>query len=410
MAEASVAVIGAGLSGLALALALHRQNIPSVVYESRDAPLDIGGALMLSPNALKILDALGIYADLLPLGFRFEHLHFRLHDDRPVDVFEFGSVERYGYPGLRAYRYELISLLVAAVRDAGIPVRYGKKFARVVDESRDGVAWEFADGSTGRAQLLVGADGIHSRVRRYIYPDLEPRFTNMMGVNAVVPRSQLGDREYPLPVTIMNPTVGAFVMAAQRPGGEEVFIGKQRRLEGDLDREGWAALTEDKSWCIDFLRKDSEAYPPVVGRALSDISVDKINLWPFYIVPKLTSWVSESHGRVVILGDAAHALPPSAGQGVNQAFEDVYTFAVVLGRTRGEGAGPTRLREALRRWQAGRQARVDRILDLNGQIDKRRLPGAQVDQEPFELGWLYSPDFDKMAESWAAGEGEVTSQ
>jgi 2-polyprenyl-6-methoxyphenol hydroxylase-like FAD-dependent oxidoreductase len=358
---------------------------------------------MLSPNALKILDSLDIYEKLVPLGFQFENLHFRSYNDTPVDVFEFGSKERYGYSGMRVYRYELINLLVAAVREAGISITYDKKFTRVTEETPESVTWEWADGTTARAQLLIGADGIHSRVRSYIYPDLTPRFTNMIGVNAVVPRSQLGDDEYPLPVTIMNPKVGAFVMAAQRPDGSEVFIGKQRRLEAEPDREGWAALTEDKTWCVDFLRDNSDAFPSVVGRAVSDIQLDKINLWPFYIVPKLNSWVSESHGRVTIVGDAAHALPPSAGQGVNQAFEDVYTFAIVLAKTQ-KINNPASVKAALRRWQEGRQARVDRILELNGQIDKRRLPGAEASYEPFELEWLYSPDFDKMAEGWAQGQ------
>jgi 2-polyprenyl-6-methoxyphenol hydroxylase-like FAD-dependent oxidoreductase len=134
-----------------------------------------------------------------------------------------------------------------------------------------------------------------------------------------------------------------------------------------------------------------------VQRAVTDITTDKINLWPFYIVPKLGMW-SSRHSRVVILGDAAHAIPPSAGQGINQAFEDVFTYALILGRL-DKGS----LQRALKIWQGGRQERVDKVLALNAQIDKRRMPTAGAEEavnEPFDLEWLYKPDFVEMVDSW----------
>ena len=109
------------------------------------------------------------------------------------------------------------------------------------------------------------------------------------------------------------------------------------------------------------------------------------------MVPKLDTWASK-HSRVVILGDAAHAIPPTAGQGVKQAFEDVCTCALILAKSQLQN-----MERGLKVWQRGRQERVDRLLDLNTQIDLRRLPRdpsagpAEVDK-PFDLEWLYSPD------------------
>lgn len=403
-----VAIIGAGLSGLTLALALHRQNIPCVLYESREASLDIGGAIMLSPNALKILDALGVYKNISPLGHNFEKLYFHSDDDKPVDDFVFGSQEKHGYKALRIYRFELINVLVSMVREAGIPVEYQKKFDHIVSESSTSVTWAFADGSTASAKLLVGADGIHSRVRKHLYPDLTPKFTNMIGVTAAVPRAQLqADPNYPLPVTIMSPKHGAFVIAPQRADGSEVFIGKPKLLQHEHDRAGWDELLNNKAWCIDFLREGSADFPPIVANAVSNIPLKGINLWPFYLVPKLDTW---AQGRVVILGDAAHAIPPTAGQGVNQAFEDVYTFAGIVAKVQqqkpsdDEKEDAARIGKALKNWQQGRQARVDRVLDLNDKVNKRRLPDAVKAGvfEPFDLDWLYDVDFDKMIAEWAA--------
>ncbi|CAG7915700.1 unnamed protein product [Penicillium olsonii] len=398
MTQRDIAIIGAGLSGLTLALALHKQSIPCTVYESRSASLDIGGAVMLSPNALRILDSLGIYEKVKPEGFHFRDLHFRTNV--PLDSYEFGNREKYGYDGLRIFRYKLIDALLIATKERGIRIEYGKKFVKILNETETDVFWDFEDGTTGQSACLIGADGIHSRVRKYLYPDLEPKFTNAVGVNAAVPTAQLNlPDSFEIPVTIMNPKHGAFVIAPQLADGSEVFIGKQKRAP-ELDREGWTALLNDKQWCVDFFRQGAEDFPEVVQNAVSKIELDRISIWPFYVVPKLENWTSK-HSRVVILGDAAHAIPPTAGQGINQAFEDVYTFAVIFHRCK-----PQELQRGLKIWQRGRQERVDRILELNARIDARRfprLPGAEkseVESKPFDLDWLYRPDFDQMAETW----------
>ncbi|KAJ5692261.1 hypothetical protein N7462_001684 [Penicillium macrosclerotiorum] len=398
MASKHIAIIGAGLSGLTLALALHRQSISCTVYESRSASLDIGGAIMLSPNALRVLDVVGIYNKIKSRGFEFTSLHF--YTDKPLDSYEFGDRKKYEYDALRIYRYELIDALLDEVRAQSIPIEYGKKFTRILTETDTEVTWAFEDGTAGRASCLVGADGIHSCVRKYLYPDLEPRFTNAIGVTAAVPTSQLKSTEsYNMPLTIMNAQHGAFVIAKQLADGSEVLIGKQKRA-AELDREGWRRLMSDKQWCIDFLREGAEDFPEIVQSSVTNIPLNKINLWPFYVVPKLDTWTSKN-SRVVILGDAAHAIPPTAGQGVNQAFEDVYTYSLILAKCQEHTLEP-----GLKIWQKGRQERVDRVLDLNAQIDARRMPMSpkampnDLDTKPFDLAWLYSPNFDQMVEDW----------
>ncbi|EPE08701.1 fad dependent oxidoreductase [Ophiostoma piceae UAMH 11346] len=404
----NVAIIGAGLSGLTLALALHQQGIASTVYESRPTPLDIGGAVMLSPNALRILDALGIYSVVAPRGYSFDRLDFRDGDENVTETYEFGSMEKYGYSGMRIYRYELINALVAALQENGIAIKYGHKFSHIAsEEDSSGVSFAFVDGSTETANLLVGADGIHSTVRKHMYPDLETRFLGMAGITAAVPTAQLKlptDGSYHIPVTIMTPAHGAFVIAPQHSDGSEVLIGKQRRVL-EHERSQWERAAVDKEEAIAFLQKDAEFFPDVVQNAVSQISLDKINVWPFYMVPKLDRWASPSR-RVIILGDAAHAIPPSAGQGINQALEDVYTLALLLGRA-GEIRDP---QASLDFWQQYRQARIDRVLALNHQIDLRRMPVGDsaittgVSREPFDLNWLYKPDFKKDVGEWVASQ------
>lgn len=227
-AKPNVAIIGSGLAGLSLALALHQQSIPVTVYESRPGPLNIGGAVMLSHTALRILDYLGVYKAVREKGYNFETLHYRDLSGKLLETYDFGGEDKYGYKGLHIYRYVLIDELLAAIKEKEIPIQFGRKFLKVIGDSpTDGVTFAFADGSTESATILVGADGIHSTVREYLYPDLEPKFIGMAGITAAVPTAQLKlPEDYHIPVTITS-SQGGFVIAPQQIDGSEVLIGKQ---------------------------------------------------------------------------------------------------------------------------------------------------------------------------------------
>lgn len=358
---------------------------------------------MLSPNALKILDALGVYDSVKTKGYNFETLEFRDVNGNLLETYEFGGEQKYGYKGLRIYRYALIDELLEVLKGKNILIQYGMKFTHVVEETENGVTFAFADGTVAFTSLLVGADGIHSTVRKYLYPDLQTKFIGMAGITAAVPTAQLKKPvDYHIPVTITT-SQGAFVIAPQEVDGSEVLIGKQKRVE-DQDRAGWERTLADKEALVKFLQDGAENFPEIVQNAVSHIPTNKINVWPFYIVPKLDRWASEKC-RVVILGDAAHAIPPSAGQGINQAFEDVYMFALLLGE-----AAKVDMQKALTFWQSYRQQRVDKILELNKQIDLRRMPvedsvvgkDSGFAREEFDLSWLYEPDFKKDVQLWVA--------
>jgi 2-polyprenyl-6-methoxyphenol hydroxylase-like FAD-dependent oxidoreductase len=321
-----------------------------------------------------------------------------------MEVYEFGDEEKYGYKGLRIYRTALIEELLEILREKGVKLVFGKKFKRVVEESEEGVKWEFEDGEIGEASLLVGADGIHSSVRNYLCPDLTPTFTGGMGVTAAVPTAQLKlPPGYHIPVTIMTPH-GGFVIAPQEVDGSEVLIGKQKRVEKDHGRAGWDALSADKEALVNFLQQGAQNFPEFVQNAVSNIPHGKINVWPFYVVPKLDKWTSEKR-RVIILGNGAHAIPPSAGQGINQAFEDVYMFALLLGQ-----ADKVDMQEALKFWQEYREQRIAQVLKLNKQIEMRRMTEEEKQKEnipagsihEIELGWLYKPKFKKDVDDWVA--------
>ena len=371
---------------------------------------------MLSPNALRVLDALGVWERIRSKGFAFSTLTFKNDRGETTDVFSFGQEKVYGYPGFRIYRQILIDELKAMLEERKVPTKYETKFSHIISESQGKVEFAFTDNSTSASSLLIGADGIHSAVRHYLHPSATPKYLGIAAMTSAIPTSALRlphDQEtpYPLPVAI-SAKRGAFAIAPQNVDGSEVLIGTQGVFP-EQDRAGWAHFRSEigKDEIVERFRKDLYDWPDVVQSALENVNRDSINLWPFYAVPRLEKWASQEN-RVIILGDAAHAVPPTTGQGVNQAFEDVYMLSLLLASL----SESVTLPKALEFWQQFRQERVDRILDMTRRMNNKRLPAAEQAKLPEgevwsgtredveQLAWLYRPDLRDVVGRWVEGQ------
>lgn len=272
---------------------------------------------------------------------------------RPWIATPLGNKEVFGYQAIRIYRQELLNSLYEVCKEKGIPILFEKKFSRIVDETADGVTFELADGTTHFTRLLVGADGIWSKIRNYVCPGVAPKFTGIGAITYAVPSSQIripADKDYKFPVTVTTSN-GAFVLAYQKPDGSEMLAGTQYPFE-DRSAEGWQALLHDKEGLKAKIRTNQSAWPDLIQSALEEIDGDSMNVWPFYLLPHLDHWASVRHRRVVILGDAAHAVPPTAGQGASQAFEDVQSLALLIAKLRDHRE--LKWEDALEFWQAFR--------------------------------------------------------
>jgi 2-polyprenyl-6-methoxyphenol hydroxylase-like FAD-dependent oxidoreductase len=300
-----VAIIGAGLSGLSLAIFLKQRNIQCTIYELRPSNVAAAGALMLSPNALRSLDAIGLYDRIKMEGWHFRAGSFRNNQYEFIDSYEFGNAEKYGYDCLRLYRQVLSDQLRAMVRDCNIEIVNEKVFSHIVSEDGSGATFAFADGEQRRAGIIVGADGIRSAVRKYIFPEVEPTFANVMTIVCAVPTSlvKFPSDNYGLPVLI-NGEAGSFSLAQQNADGSEMLAAMQVRTH-ERDKAGWKALNEDKHQLLDMLRQNYETWNETIKSAIDAINPETLFIWPFYAVPRLPHWTS-TQGRVVLLGDAAH--------------------------------------------------------------------------------------------------------
>lgn len=403
----TIAIIGAGLSGLTLAISLHHQGISCHIYELRDPSVHTSGALMLSPNALRILDNLGLYDRLKVQGYNFETVSYNNHEQVTTDVYYLGQESLYGYKALRIYRQTLLTELRAEAKKLDIPISYGLKFAHIVSESSDSVSFAFTNGTTSSASLLIGADGIHSTVRKHLHPDVAPRYSGMVAITCALQRSALvypqgiSEETFPMPVAIYDKP-GAFVMAPQNVQGSEVLAGTQRAWP-EQDRKGWDSLLADREGLLELFKEGYEDWPEIVKSALDNVDLETLAIWPYYVVPKMETW-SSAASRVVILGDAAHAIPPTAGQGASQGFEDAYTLSILLSTVQ---MGGSMLGKALEAWKEYRQQRVDKVIQLTLQLNNARLPQAEREKleaegkmvwqsgDSGELGWLYNAGIDR---------------
>lgn len=225
----SVGTLGAGLGGLKLALSLQKHKISSKLFEIRGPSYDVGGAIMLSPNALRILDALGVYERIRNKGYNFETLTFKEDDGyKTTGKYLFGHEEMYGYKALRIYRSVLTAELRKRVEEQGISVTYGVKYFHIVREDSKSVTFAFEDGTRQIADMLIGADGIHSKVRSYFEPDIKAQYAGFLGVTYAFAASKvrLPSPDFPLPATLHGKN-GALVFAPQDVDGSELFVERQ---------------------------------------------------------------------------------------------------------------------------------------------------------------------------------------
>ena len=362
-----IAIVGAGIGGLALALGLARAGQRLRVYEQAPELREIGAGVSLSPNAVKGLRYLGVgerleaMADEPPTQVTRHYangkvlVNFRRHNTR----------EQLGAPYLQAHRADLHDLLrdrLAALQPDALVL--DKELTAVSDDSANGYLLGFADGSHAGADLLVGADGLKSTVRREVFSEPAPEFSGFVAWRGLVTRDELGD-EQSRPGSMVFVAPGRmFVRYPVRHGRLQNFVAFSQVDEG-WSAEGWSQTGD-----IDSVRDVFSDFHDDARVVLRAFSGRRCHKWGLFSRRPLPRWVK---GRATVLGDAAHPMLPWLGQGAAMAIED----SVILCRAliKFEGVG-----EALRRYE---NARLERVTVIH----RESLHGGErlMQQDPDEL-------------------------
>lgn len=336
----------------------------------------------------------------------------------------------YGYSNHRLWRKVLLDEMKQMLAERHVLIKYESKFGGIVSDRTDGVTF-LVDQVKHNASLLIGADGIYSSVRKHLAPDIVPEYTGMVGILSHIKRASVSwpYEDYERNATIQGKP-GAIFFLPEDPREEDIMVGLQVQYP-QQSRDDLEHLQADKDNLIDFYKKGYEEWGTTARSIIDSVAENKETcyIWPYLRMPKLPEWYSDT-GRVVIVGDGAHALPPSSGQGVNQALEDVYSLTLLLTSMAGSGiradradsadgegdAAVGRLIGALSYWQEMRQKRLDAIFDwVTNSQNVQRLPEAERKQlvaegkikevkpgEPDDMSWLYRPHLEEDVQCWIA--------
>ncbi|GLS23816.1 salicylate hydroxylase [Labrys miyagiensis] len=339
----TIAIAGAGIGGLTAALALHRRGFEVAVYE-RAAELEAAGAgIQLTPNALHVLFGLGLRRALEKTMVRLDAVVIRqaatgkLIQRLPLDICE----RRWGAPYGVIHRADLQAVLLDAVRQQGIPLALGHEVGGVAQD-KTGVRISFASGQPAvEARLLIGADGLWSFVRNSLGPNEPPRFAGKRAWRAVLPLRRVPDFFH-------GKATGLWLGERTHFVHYPVFAGEALNLVAIThdrdDSSGWSKPQPPQALLSHFQGWDARVHALLAGIA-------DWRTWPLY---EGRPGASMAHGRIALLGDAAHPMLPFLAQGGGAAIEDAAELA-------GQLATPGDDSARLEAWSALRLPRVRRI-------------------------------------------------
>jgi 2-polyprenyl-6-methoxyphenol hydroxylase-like FAD-dependent oxidoreductase len=312
-AVSRVAIAGGGVAGTATAILLADAGVEVDLFEARDDLAPYGSGITLQGNALRAFRELGVWDEVLAGGYAFDAASIRAPGPDATVIREATDL-RTGGPDLPStvgmYRPDLARILVERAESAGVRVRIGLGVAGFAQDE-DGVDVTLSDGSTGRYDLLVGADGLHSLVRKAMGIDTEPRLTGMTIWRAFVRR----------PTEVVHTELyygGPCYIAGYCPTSEDsmyAYVVEDTTDRGPLDDAAAA----------DVMRDLAQGYGGPWVQVRSELDANsRVNYTRFteHVVP--APW---NRGRVVVIGDAAHTCPPTLAQGAAQGLEDALVLA-----------------------------------------------------------------------------------
>jgi len=342
--DSTCLVVGGGIGGLATALALRHHGAQVTVLEQADALREVGAGLQISPNGLCVLRALGLEDAARAAGLALQSVSLRDENDGR-EVLALDLTGRADY--LALHRADLLGLLGQAARDAGIEMALGQRVTGVIPGAP---AQVLLDGAVRKADLVVGADGLHSVLRPVLNGQSAPFFTGQVAWRAVVDNIA---GHAPQARVHMGP--GRHLVSYPLRGGRLV------NLVAVQERKTWA----DEGW---HHRDDPANLRAAFAGACADVrgllaQVEDPGLWGLFRHNVARVWQADG---VALVGDAAHPTLPFLAQGANLALEDAWVLAACLGQ------GST-----LAEYQSLREGRVRKVIAAaNGNAWKYHLrPG-----------------------------------
>jgi 2-polyprenyl-6-methoxyphenol hydroxylase-like FAD-dependent oxidoreductase len=315
-------IIGAGIAGPVTAIFLKRAGIDAEVYEAWPYSTGIGGGLQIAPNGVHVLAELGLAEEMIRRGSIAESFDFYSQSGRPIGSINRNMKERFGQPAVNMCRAALNEIIVDKAWCSNVELHFEKRLLGIEDRADRPVVAHFADGSSAEGDFVIGADGVHSAVRRHVIPDgPKPFDTGLVGFGGFVPRSLLESTSIGQRVETTFGQSGFFGYGfCSSDPGDGVMWWSTQPSHG-IDAATFRAMDQQvlKQHLRDFHAGWHDPIPRIIDAAENIVVTDTLD------VATLPTW---SRKRTLLIGDAAHATSPHAGQGASLALED----AMRLGR------------------------------------------------------------------------------
>ena len=339
----NIAVIGAGLGGAAAAALLQRDGFKTKIYEQAASFSRLGAGIHVGPNLMKIFRSLGFEEQLDAVGSRPSHWFSR--DGRSGDYLsriELGDKARktYGASYLTVHRGDLHALELEALE--GGTVIFDKRLADI-EEREDDVLLTFEDGTSETAAIVIGADGINSKVREHLMGHERPNYSGWVGHRALIQGADLARLGIEVEPCVKWWTEDRHMMAYYTTGSHNEYY-----YVTGVPHAEWTTTESLLPSSREAMREAFEGYHPTV-QALIDATVE-VTMWPLLNRNPLPLW---SKGRLVLLGDACHPMKPHMAQGAAMAIEDAAVLTRCLSEVGlGDSATAFAMYEATRRERA----------------------------------------------------------
>ncbi|WMT73313.1 FAD-dependent monooxygenase [Bradyrhizobium sp. Ash2021] len=340
----TIAIVGAGMGGLASAAALRRVGIDVTVYEQAPQFARLGAGIQIGCNAMKVLRGLGLESRLRDGSFyprSWNNRDWRTGEVKFDMIFGETAEQKFGAPYLLAHRGDLHAALASAVPDQCI--KLGHKLVGL-DETGDGVRLAFASGETAVADAVIGADGVHSVVRDMLFGASPVQFTGRIAYRTTYPAALLNGQKID-DCTKWWGEDRHIVIYYVKPDRSEIYL-VTSQPEPDFRIESWSAKGDVGELRLAFAGFDRQV--ETVLAACPDV-----HKWAIVDRNSLERW---SDRNVTLLGDACHPMTPYMAQGAAMAIED----AAVLSRCL-DGVERDQVPDAFRRFEASRKDRTARV-------------------------------------------------
>lgn len=379
MSGLRVAISGGGIGGLALAVALRQAGADVRLFERAPSIKEVGAGIQISPNGVRVLHAMGLSEPFSEISSIAQAVSLR--DDANGSEVVRLDLQRYGGPVSYRFvhRHDLAVLLQAAALDAGVCIETGAE--GVVAHDR---ALHLADGRIIAADLIIGADGLHSVLRHQLNSKAVPFFTGQVAWRAVVPNSMA----HPFEARVHMGPGRHLVSYPLRQGRAVNIVAVQER--SDWVAEGWSHRDDPKA-----LRRAFAGADDSISALLAEVK--DVGLWGLFRHPVASVWTND---RIALLGDAAHSTLPFLAQGANMALEDAWILRRCLTEL-------PDIEVALDRYAKLRKPRCERIVrTASGNAQKyhlRRGPVRRAAHTGLKLAGRLAPSMMLRPYDWLYG-------